>query len=57
MWAVYQYKGKETRFYTKAGIFLDPRIEATLIFIGYANTREEAVDLVWKGRHKPGPNG
>jgi len=57
MWAVYQYVGTKIRFYTKAGITMHPKMVETVTFVGHANTREEAVDLIWKERRKPGPNG
>lgn len=52
-WVVYEYTESKHRFYTYRSPLLDPRVKQTLTLIGYANTREEAVELVWQGRPKP----
>ena len=54
MLEVFEYAGTHTRFYTKAGILIDPRIKIKLTSLGIVSTREEAVELIWKDQKKPG---
>jgi len=56
-WAVYEYKIKPgIRFYTYSNLTFHPMVEKSIMFIGYASTREGAVDLIWKDRKKPVPS-